>query len=209
MREIDVSGAKKILARIAVLMEKNRDRLSELDKLMGDGDLGASMSAGFSEAAKDTAENDDPSPGHVFMRSGMGINSHAPCTMGSLMATGFMRGGMAVLSKPTISVPDVATFFEAFLEGVIERGKAKPGEKTIIDVLLPAIAALREATELPLPEAMGKALAEAEKGMEEGKALQSVHGKAAALGEKSIGIVDPGSAAMCLVFKGFADVAGS
>ncbi len=72
------------------------------------------------------------------MKAGMLMAKAAPSTMGTLMGTGFMRGGKAVSGTDEISTTDLAEFFQAFVTGIMERGKAKPGEKTIIDSLKPA-----------------------------------------------------------------------
>ncbi len=205
METIDVAGALAILQSIAGTMEKNRDYLVELDRVVGDGDLGLTMAAGFAGAAKDAAGMNETEPGKLFMKAGMAINKHAPSTMGTLMATGFMRGGKAVAGKAALTSEDMAVFFQAFLDGLLERGKAKPGDKTVIDAAMPAAEAAKAAAGRPLPFALSAVLACAEQGLEAGKEMMSQHGKAAVFREKTVGLIDPGSAAFCLMLKGFYD----
>ncbi len=198
-------GALTVLQCIAALMEENKSRLIELDQMIGDGDLGLTMTAGFSGAAADAAGMQETEPGKLWMKAGMAINKHAPSTMGTLMATGFMRGGKAVAGKETLGSADMAVFFQAFSEGVIERGKAKPGDKTVVDSTIPAAQAAASAV------AAGKNLADtlaavadgAKAGLDQSTQFMSQHGKAAVFREKTIGLTDPGSFAFCLVTQGF------
>ena len=205
MQTINAAGALAVLKKIASVMADNKDRLIQVDQVVGDGDLGLTMSGGFGGAAKDAEGFAETDPGKLFMKAGMAINKHAPSTMGTLMATGFMRGGKATSGKTELASADMAVFFQAFLDGMMERGKAKPGEKTVVDAALPAAEAAKAATDKPLPEALAAIQTGAEKGLEEGKKLMSQHGKAAVFREKTIGLEDPGSLAFCLMVKGFAE----
>ncbi len=205
MNAINAGGAVTILERIAAVMAAEKERLIELDQVVGDGDLGLTMAAGFGGAAKDAAAFGETEPGRLFMKAGMAINKYAPSTMGTLMATGFMRGGKAVAGKDELTAEDLGAFFQAFLDGIMERGKAKPGEKTVVDAVLPAAEAANAAGALPLPDACARVLAAAEKGMEDARSLMSQHGKAAVFREKTQGLIDPGSMAFCLVVRGIAE----
>jgi dihydroxyacetone kinase-like protein len=206
MRVIDTAGALVILQSIARVMEENRDRLVAMDSVIGDGDLGLTMSGGFGGAAQD-AEGfvSEPEPGKFLMKAGMAINKYAPSTMGTLMATGFMRGGKATAGKAELTSADLAVFFQAFLDGIMERGKAKPGEKTVVDAVLPAAEAAKAAAVKSLAKAAKDILAGAKNGVENSKTLMSQHGKAAVFREKTIGLEDPGCVAFSLVAEGFAN----
>ena len=203
MENIDAALALAVLKKIAVIMEENKSRLIDLDQVVGDGDLGLTMANGFGGAARDAEEFKESEPGKIFMKAGMAMNKHAPSTMGTIMATGFMRGGKATSGKPELDSADLAAFFQAFLAGAVERGKAKPGDKTVVDAILPAAEAARAAAGKPLAEALKAILAGAEKGVENAKPLMSQHGKAAVFREKTIGLEDPGSVAFCLLLRGF------
>lgn len=115
--------------------------------------------------------------------------------MGTLVATGFMRGGKALESALVIGVAEMSLFWAAFLQGVVERGKAKPGDKTLIDVLAPvseslAASAARQAT---LGEALALAAEAAAEALEATKAMIAQHGKAACFQEKTLGLQDAGA----------------
>ena len=193
----------QILQNLKKLFNDNRDYLVELDARMGDGDLGLTMSKAFTAAydeLRDTAETDI---GKLLMKAGMLMAKAAPSTMGTLMGTGFMRGGKAVTGKDEISTADLAEFFQAFARGIMERGKAKPGEKTILDSLKPAADTLAELKGEDVVKALPAALRSSEKGLESTKNMVAQHGRMAYYKEQSKGQEDPGATAGVILIKGF------
>ncbi len=193
----------KIFQNLKRLFNDNRDYLVELDAKMGDGDLGLTMSKAFTavyDELRDTAETDI---GKLFMKAGMLMAKAAPSTMGTLMGTGFMRGGKAISGKDEISTADLAEFFQAFVTGIMERGKAKPGEKTIIDSLKPAADTLLELKQEDVVKALQEALRSSENGLESTKNMVAQHGRIAYYKEQSKGRVDPGATAGVILIKGF------
>ena len=203
MAVLEKDDVIKILQNLKQLFNDNKDFLVELDSRMGDGDLGLTMSKGFSAAADDLVDTEETDIGKIFMKAGMIIAKAAPSTMGTLMATGFMRGGKAVVGKSEISVSDLAEYFQAFVGGIMERGKAKPGEKTIVDALKPAADTLSELGEEDIAVALQKALQAAEQGLESTKEMIAQHGRIAYYKEKSKGQEDPGATAGVILIKGF------
>ena len=115
--------------------------------------------------------------------------------MGTLTATGFMRGGKAVGESASMSTGEFAAFWRAYHDGVVERGKAKPGDKTLVDVLAPIAAALDAAAAagIGLPEALRIATDAAAAALEATKSMVAQHGKAACFQEKSLGLQDAGA----------------
>ena len=193
----------KILQNLKALYNDRKDFLVELDGRMGDGDLGLTMSKGFTAACdelRDTAETDI---GKIFMKAGMQMAKAAPSTMGTLMGTGFMRGGKAVAGKAELTTADLADFFQAFVAGIMERGKARPGEKTIIDALKPAADTLTQFSNEVPAKALSAALSAAEKGLESTKNMIAQHGRIAYYKEQSKGQEDPGATAGVILIKGF------
>ncbi|MDR1929728.1 MAG: dihydroxyacetone kinase subunit L [Treponema sp.] len=199
---------KALFAAMRETMVSNRDYLIELDGVMGDGDLGLTMSSAFSAAAADIAEMEETDLGKVFIKGGMSMAKAAPSTMGTLMGTGFMRGGRAVKEKTELSLADMAVFWRAFVEGLMERGKAKPGDKTIIDALDPAAAALERAAAAgkSLSEGFAEANAAAREGLEKTKTMAAQFGRMAYNQEKSRDKIDPGAVAGSLLIKTFLDI---
>lgn len=199
MQTMNSSDIVRMLTVIADSMSEKRSLLIELDSAIGDGDLGITMEKGFSAAAEFAKRNETLEPGMILMKSGMEIVKVAPSTMGTLMGTGLMRGGKAVVGKAELSVADMTLFFEGFLSGVLDRGRAKPGEKTIVDVLIPAVEAMKVYRGDDIGGLLSCAVAGAEKGIENEKGMISQHGKAAVFREKTRELKDPGSEAVFIL----------
>ncbi len=201
---MDTSKAKAAISAIRERMDANKDELIDLDSKMGDGDLGLTMKKAFAAAVEAVTESDEQDVGKLFARAGMAMAKAAPSTMGTLVATGFMRGGKAVAGKGALEPSDIAGFFRAFVDGLMERGKAAPGEKTIIDVIGPVAAELERNADAS--DAAGRAIDAAQKGLAASKAMMSEHGKAAVFREKTVGMQDPGATAGVLIVEGFFSV---
>lgn len=184
-----------ILRGWAETMSLNRDRLIELDYVMGDGDLGLTMSDGF-KAAYETAE---ASPGEdlgkLFYAAGKSMASAVPSTMGTLMAAGLMQVGKRYKERTGLDLRELGGVMEAFMQGVMARGGAKAGEKTFVDGIYPAVGAFRDALEKGKSpsEAIELAAAAAREGAEHTRTLVAKHGRAAARGEQSRTLLDPGA----------------
>jgi dihydroxyacetone kinase len=178
-----------------------QDYLTSLDQAMGDGDMGITLSK-IATALLDyaaTASTDDL--GKFFMGAGMTANRTAPSTMGTLLATALMRAGKEVKGKSELDAGDLARMFQAADTGIQERGKAKPGDKTIVDALHPASESFAAAIDAgkSLPEAGAEALQAARMGLESVTPLRSKIGRASWVGERTIGKVDPGCAAFVVI----------
>lgn len=193
----------KILQNLKRLFNDNRDYLVELDARMGDGDLGLTMSKAFTAVYDELRDTTETDIGKILMKAGMLMAKAAPSTMGTLMGTGFMRGGKAVSGTDEISTTDLAEFFQAFVTGIMERGKAKPGEKTIIDSLKPAADTLLELKGEDVAKALQEALRSSENGLESTKNMVAQHGRIAYYKEQSKGQKDPGATAGVILIKGF------
>lgn len=140
----DIANAKAALHAIRLLMEENQDVLIAIDSAMGDGDLGLTMTKAFRTADEQMTASEESDIGRFFAQAGMIMAKAAPSTMGTLVATGFMRGGKAVRDTSVMSPADLALFFRAFSDGIMERGKTQPGNKTIVDVTDPVASALED-----------------------------------------------------------------
>ena len=193
----------KILQNLKKLFNDNRDYLVELDARMGDGDLGLTMSKAFTAVYDELRDTTETDIGKLLMKAGMLMAKAAPSTMGTLMGTGFMRGGKAVSGKAELTTADLAEFFQAFVKGIMERGKAKPGEKTIIDSLKPAADTLMESKGKDIVTALQAALRSSQNGLESTKNMVAQHGRIAYYKEQSKGQEDPGATAGVILIKGF------
>lgn len=125
----------KMLAEISTIMNENKDRLIELDSVVGDGDLGLTMTKGFAAASEFAAGSDETDAGKMLYGAGKAMSSAAPSTMGTLMSIGLMQGGKVLKGKTELSNEDIVEFLAAYEKGLMTKGKAKLGEKTFLDGL--------------------------------------------------------------------------
>jgi dihydroxyacetone kinase len=191
----------KVFQSISSVMTEHRDYLIGLDQQNGDGDLGVSMDEGYrsvSEALKKMEEND---LGRVFMQMASVFNESAPSSLGTITSFGFMGMAKALKGKEEATIEELALAMEAGLARIMEKAQSKPGEKTILDSLHPAVEALLSNAQRPAIEAFTSALDAARSGANSTKLMQSVHGRAAYYGEKSIGLLDGGAEVGRLLFE--------
>lgn len=202
---------KLLFELLSTAMDENKELLIELDQAMGDGDLGLTMSAAFAAAKALASEWTEEDIGKLLLKAGMTMASVAPSTMGTLMATGFMRGGRPLKGAISADLQMLVSFFQSFTDGIMERGKAELGEKTILDVLQPATDSLKDASARgdSLSAALLLAKSTAEVAMEESDEMLAQHGRAAYYQEKSIGVRDPGTMVGVIIITAFADLARS
>ncbi len=205
MDALTVRDITAIVTRISGTMTEKKDELIRLDGAVGDGDLGLTMEKAFTTAREEAAAFPDADTGKLLMKIGMAIARAAPSTMGTLVATGFMSGGKAVTGLTSLGVKEMAAFFEAFVTGIMQRGKSKPGEKTIVDVLYPAAEALKAAAAegAGLEEAFRRCSAASTDGLSRVKDMIAQHGRVAYYQEQSRGKEDPGAVAANYIVQGF------
>jgi dihydroxyacetone kinase-like protein len=205
MHALKTTDIITILRELKLSMENNQQFLGELDGVMGDGDLGLTMTRAFTAAAEEADRSEELLPGKLLMRLGAVIAKAAPSTMGTLVATGFLRGGKALDSASQLGSAELAVFFDAFVKGIMERGKSVPGNKTVIDTLYPAACALQMAAAAgePLDRAAGRAYVAARQGLENSILMKALHGRAAYYQDASIGKQDGGATVGFLMVEGF------
>jgi len=205
MTSIGLTELQGIISKVRGIMEEQRDHLIKIDGEMGDGDLGITMEKAFVAADDYLSSYDADDLGKGLMQMGMTMAKAAPSTMGTLLATGFMRGGKAVQGKNELTVGDLATMFRAFSDGLMERGKSKPGDKTIIDVMAPVAESLESTSDDNLAHVFRSAYDAAAKGLQNTKEMTAQHGRPAYYQEKSVGKADPGGTAGLYLIQGFKD----
>lgn len=207
METINKIKLKEILGNILKSMQDAKEELITLDGAMGDGDLGLTMYKGFEAIYHEIDNLEETDMGKLMMKLGMKMNSVVPSTMGTLISTCFVKSAPKAKGKTELNLSDLAAMGRAAVEGVMQRGGSKVGDKTMLDALVPAITALEKAV------LENKTIAEAQKdaylatidGVEKTKTLKSVHGRAAYYNEQSIGKQDPGATAIMYIFRGIAN----
>ena len=179
---------------MAAAMEEHRRYLTKLDSEIGDGDHGNNMHRGF-QAALERLDGADPSsPADALKAVSMALVSKVGGAAGPLYGTAFLRASSALQEKEEVSAEDAAEALEAALGGVKQRGKAEPGDKTIVDALEPAVEAAREAASNGSVAEVFRAAADAAKeGAESTVPLTARKGRASYLGARAEGHQDPGA----------------
>jgi len=197
------------LRKMADVIHENKEHLTELDAAIGDADHGINMDRGFQSVLKKLPSAEDKDSGTILKTVGMALVSSVGGAGGPLYGTAFMQAGMAVSGKYELEAKDLLAALDGALKGVIMRGKANLGDKTMVDAITPAVNALREALEngAGTVEALEQATAAAQKGMIDTIPMLAKKGRASYLGERSIGHQDPGATSSYLLIRTMAEMA--
>ena len=185
-----------------VLVE-NKEYLTELDSAIGDADHGINMKRGFDKVVDKLPSVADKDIGSIMKTTGMALISSVGGAAGPLYGTFFMRGGMAAASKEKLTGEDIVEMLQSGVEGVVQRGRAELGDKTMVDALTPGVDAMRESLENgdDTIVALEAGVDAAEQGMKDTIPMQAKKGRASYLGERSIGHQDPGATSSYLILK--------
>lgn len=191
------------LQSVATVIEQNKDYLTELDSAIGDADHGINMNRGFQKVAIQLPTLTDKDIGSIFKTVSMTLISSVGGASGPLYGTMFLRGSTAVANKSELIDEDMVLLFEAFVDGVVQRGKANLGDKTMLDSLAPATEAFKQAiaANLTTVEALQKAVAAAEEGMKNTIPIVAKKGRASYLGDRSAGHQDPGATSVYFILR--------
>lgn len=205
--ELNPNQVRLMMLQVADAVIVQEPMLSQADRDLGDGDHGLGMKRGM-EAVKEKLEPMNPgSVEQVLATTGMAMMSSMGGASGALFGTLFRAGGKALAGRPALGSAEVADLLQAALDGVMKRGGAKPGDKTMIDALAPAATKAREAVALPLPEALAAIHAAAVEGKEASKAMIAQFGRAKTLGEACIGFPDAGALSVTVILQAMRDYA--
>lgn len=197
MMYIGCHALADLFCAFASRMNDKRDYLAELDGAIGDADHGTAMVEGFSAAAVALTHNasDYASLRVALTQAGRSFLNAVGATTGPLYASGLTRAGFAMPEETQVPLERVADILLSVCEGIEERGKASPGDKTMLDAWLPAAHAIRDARNESntLCQVMDRAAAAAAEGAEATQGMVAAQGRAARLGPRTIGHLDPGA----------------
>lgn len=202
----------KWLESIATLMVDNKKYLTELDAAIGDADHGINMDRGFKKVMTQLPGVADNDIGSILKTTGMALISSVGGAGGPLYGTMFMRAGMTASGKHELNDADLLEMLESAVDGVIQRGRANLGDKTMVDALVPAVEAFKQFVEHggnDTLEGLRQAVEAAEQGMKDTIPLVAKKGRASYLGERSAGHQDPGATSSYMILKALQDVVAS
>jgi len=205
---VNAATVQSWLEQAAASLREQRDYLTQLDAAIGDADHGTNMDRGFTAVVAKLGETDSASlgPGKLLTTAGGTLVSTVGGASGPLWGTALRRAGRALGDAEEFGSEELATALDAALEGVVELGAAREGEKTMVDALAPAVRTLRErvAAGASLADAVEAAFQASEEGMRATVPLQASKGRASYLGERSIGHQDPGATSTTLILGALA-----
>jgi dihydroxyacetone kinase-like protein len=198
------------LMRCGEVFTQQRDFLTRLDTEIGDSDHGLNMNRGFNKVVEKLPSVADKDIGFILKNTGMTLLSSVGGASGPLFGTFFIRAAQSTNAKQSLDLVELHQMMQEGVEGVVMRGKAEPGDKTMCDVWWPVVESLGQSAEqqLSVAEALQRASERAEQAVESTITMQARKGRASYLGERSIGHQDPGATSVMLMMKTLAAVAG-
>lgn len=210
MAQASFDDVDLVIKTMATTIVDNADYFAHLDSIVGDGDFGYSLRNGFEVVLSDWDTFDRSSVGAFLKKIGIVISGKVGGVSGPIWGTAFLRAGAAAGDKSELAPEDVIAMLRAAITGIMARGGASLGEKTLLDALVPATDSLEESIKDPafvgnhgcgaIQQAADVAVAAAE----ETKSMLAMRGRAAYTGERSIGSVDAGATAIGVILKAIA-----
>ncbi|KQO64837.1 dihydroxyacetone kinase subunit DhaL [Curtobacterium sp. Leaf261] len=207
---LDTDWAVEWVRRTAATIREHRAELVALDREIGDGDHGENMDRGFQAvlAAVDDQGSFD-SPGAVFKLVATKLISTVGGASGPLFGTAYLRAAQAVGDQDSLDAAGVAAILVAARDGVVSRGKAEPGDKTMVDAWTAAVDAAAAASDATPEQVLELAADAAAAGAEATEPLVARKGRASYLGERAVGHRDPGAQSVALILRAAVDAAGT
>ncbi len=207
---LDVDWAVRWLTLSAEAMADHRVELIDLDRAIGDSDHGENMDRGFKAVMDKLAESPPATPGAALKLTAMALMSKVGGAAGPLYGTAFLRASTSLGDAPDIDPAALAAAIQAARDGVVARGKAEPGDKTMVDAWTPAVeaaAAAAAAGDGDVRKVLLAAAEAAEAGAVATDPLIARKGRASYLGERSAGHRDPGAVSTALILRAAAGAA--
>ncbi|MEU3253452.1 dihydroxyacetone kinase subunit DhaL [Streptomyces sp. NPDC006997] len=197
---LDADFFRRWMTATAASVDREAERLTALDSPIGDADHGSNLQRGFTAVVAAVGQEAPDTPGAVLILAGRQLISTVGGASGPLYGTLLRRTGKALGDAAEVSEERFAEALRTGVDAVMQLGGAAPGDKTMIDALVPAVDALGES--------FGAARVAAEQGAEATTPLQARKGRASYLGERSIGHQDPGATSSALLIAGLEQAAG-
>ena len=193
----------EVLNAVAAKIISEKDYLTELDNVIGDGDHGINMARGMGEVIKKLEGMSSSSPADIFKTTGMTLVSTVGGASGPLYGTFFLKFAAALNGISDVSVSDFVKALSAAVDGVSQRGHSTRGEKTMLDAMYPSLDAMNTALseDASAAQVLSKGIAAAREGRDRTADIAATKGRASYLGERSIGHIDPGAASYTMMLE--------
>lgn len=204
MADITLADVERAVKTTATTVLKNEHYFSDLDGLAGDGDFGTSLATGFRVIDADLPTIDKSAIGAMLLKISMLVSKHVGGSSGPIWGTGFMKAAAISKGKQTVTLAEVADMLGAAIDGIMARGGAKLGDKTLLDALIPVHESLKAHAAAAEPDngaALKDAADAAETAIDATRSLIAHRGRASQVGERSQGTPDPGIVAIATILQ--------
>jgi dihydroxyacetone kinase-like protein len=198
---LTLDETKAMLLHVSAKMIESKDLLTKADQAIGDGDHGIGMARGFEAVQQKLSAQSFATMDELFRTTGTALLMSVGGAAGAIFGTLFRGGAKDLASLHEFDAKALSLFLTDGLQAVKDRGKAKLGDKTMVDALEPAALKSAELTTGPLDHALAAVAEAARLGMEKTKEIVAATGKAKTLGERSLGHPDPGAVSTWLILK--------
>ena len=204
-QSLSIDETVAMMSSVADKIIASEPVLTDADRALGDGDHGVGMERGMTAVKEKLAEGGFASVDKVFMSVGMAMMSSMGGASGAIFGTLFRGGGKSIGGSDTFDASGLASLLREGCDGVMKRGGAKPGDKTMIDALDPAAIKAAEVAGEPLDAALDAVAAAGETGRDASEAMVATMGRAKTLGENSIGKPDAGAVSVTIILETMRD----
>ena len=204
MADITIADVERALKTTATTVLKNEHYFSDLDGLAGDGDFGTSLATGFRVIDADLPTIDKSAIGAMLLKISMLVSKHVGGSSGPIWGTGFMKAALISKGKETVTFAELTEMVGAAVDGIMARGGAKLGDKTLLDALIPVHEKLKEHAAGANPDraaALKDAAVVAEEAIDATRSFIAHRGRASQVGERSAGTPDPGIVAIATILQ--------
>jgi dihydroxyacetone kinase-like protein len=208
MRGLSLKQTKALFIKVADDIIINQDVLTEADRAIGDSDHGVGMARGFTAVKEELANSSASDLGELLRTIGTKLMMTIGGAAGAIYGTFFRSAGKDLGDAQEFDSEVLYKMLADGMAGVQARGKAQPGDKTLVDVLAPAVEMAREMQDAGLLKSLQAVVDVAAEGMERTKDMVATVGRAKTLGERSLGHPDPGAVSMVLILKSMSEGTG-
>ena len=199
MSTISQSQIERAIRTTCATVLRNEHYFADLDGLAGDGDFGTSLATGFRQIEKEWDEIPKTDIGAMLLKISMIVSKHVGGSSGPIWGTGFMKAAMLTRGKESITLAELAEMLGSAIEGIMARGGAKLGDKTLLDALIPVHERLKAGGEKGA--ALKEAADAADTAIDETRSLVAHRGRASQVGERSANTPDPGIVAIATILQ--------
>jgi dihydroxyacetone kinase-like protein len=202
MADISQAQIERAIQTTGDTVIRNEKYFSNLDGLAGDGDFGTSLASGFKAIRREWDELDRSSIGALLLKISMICSKHVGGSSGPIWGTGFMKAAMPSRGKEAVSFGELTDMVGSAIEGIMARGGAQLGDKTLLDALIPVHETMKkyaEAGEADLAAVLKEAADAADRAVDETRSLVAHRGRASQVGERSANTPDPGIVAVASI----------